>query len=163
MESSEDRDSRAKSNVKPFRFKRSRSPSTDGNPSLPSKRSKSSSQKSSFRESLFDALADDEGAAFWQGVYGQPIHTYAPYRENPEEGELERMTDEEYVAHVRAQMWHKSHGYILEERERRAKEHEERKKEQVERDKYRHEAEQRRKMRDREREERHAWERSIDE
>ncbi|KLU83995.1 hypothetical protein MAPG_03043 [Magnaporthiopsis poae ATCC 64411] len=28
-----------------------------------------------FRESLFDAMADDEGAAYWEGVYGQPIHT----------------------------------------------------------------------------------------
>ena len=34
------------------------------------------SPDTAFRESLFDALADDEGAAFWEGVYGQPIHSY---------------------------------------------------------------------------------------
>lgn len=186
MESTEGRSPRASPTVKPFRFKRSRSPSQERNASPPAKkrthrhhhhhrrRKRSSDQsaagepstldpETAFRESLFDALADDEGAAFWEGVYGQPIHTYSPYRHDPERGELERMTDEEYTAHVRAQMWHKSHGYILEERERRAKEREERKKEQAERDKYLHEAEQRRKMRDREREERHAWERTIDE
>ncbi|MCJ1478177.1 hypothetical protein MMC13_006853 [Lambiella insularis] len=77
-----------------------------------------------FRESLFDALADDEGAAFWEGVYGQPVHTYSPYRRPANapgngEGELERMTDEEYTAHVRAKMWEKSHGYLLEGRAER--------------------------------------------
>ncbi|MCJ1245989.1 hypothetical protein MMC30_003193 [Trapelia coarctata] len=81
-----------------------------------------------FRESLFDALADDEGAAFWEGVYGQPIHTYSPYQPNSSQpapeapSELERMTDEEYTAHVRAKMWEKSHGYIVEERRRREEE-----------------------------------------
>jgi len=71
-----------------------------------------------FRESLFDALAVDEGAAFWEGVYGQPIHTYPTTRPGPE-GELERMTDEEYTSFVRARMWEKSHGYLMEEKERR--------------------------------------------
>lgn len=71
-----------------------------------------------FRESLFDALADDEGAAFWEGVYGQPIHTYPSTRAGPE-GELERMTDEEYTSFVRARMWEKSHGFVIEERARR--------------------------------------------
>ncbi|KAI9723376.1 MAG: hypothetical protein M1812_001260 [Candelaria pacifica] len=70
-----------------------------------------------FRESLFDALADDEGAAFWEGVYGQPIHTYASTRAGPE-GELERMTDEEYAAHVRAKMYEKTHQHIIEEKAR---------------------------------------------
>lgn len=73
---------------------------------------------SAFQESLFDALADDEGAAFWEGVYGQPIHTYPSTRPGPE-GELERMTDEEYTTFVRARMWDKSHGYVIEERTRR--------------------------------------------
>ena len=76
---------------------------------------------SAFRESLFDALADDEGAAFWEGVYGQPIHTYSPMKGGPE-GELERMTDEEYAAHVRAKMYEKTHQHIIEERERREQE-----------------------------------------
>ncbi|KAI9880205.1 MAG: hypothetical protein M1830_004791 [Pleopsidium flavum] len=71
-----------------------------------------------FRESLFDALADDEGAAFWEGVYGQPIHTYPTTRPGPE-GELERMTDEDYTSFVRARMWEKSHGCLMEEKERR--------------------------------------------
>ena len=71
-----------------------------------------------FRESLFDALADDEGAAFWEGVYGQPIHTYSSVKKGPE-GELERMTDDEYTAYVRARMYEKTHQHIIEERERR--------------------------------------------
>ncbi|KAI9780738.1 MAG: hypothetical protein M1835_004440 [Candelina submexicana] len=70
-----------------------------------------------FRESLFDALADDEGAAFWEGVYGQPIHTYASTRPGPQ-GELEQMTDEEYAAHVRAKMYEKTHQHIIEEKAR---------------------------------------------
>lgn len=85
-----------------------------------------------FRESLFDALADDEGAAYWEGVYGQPIHTYSPYyaaygggddgAEDPENPKLERMDDEEYAAYVRGKMWEKSHEHIVEERKRREEE-----------------------------------------
>ncbi|KAF4624173.1 hypothetical protein G7Y89_g14001 [Cudoniella acicularis] len=71
-----------------------------------------------FRESLFDAMADDEGAAFWEGVYGQPIHTYPDVKEGPT-GELERMTDEEYTAYVRAKMYEKTHQHLLEEKARR--------------------------------------------
>ena len=86
--------------------------------------------ETAFRESLFDALADDEGAAFWEGVYGQPIHTYSPYYPNVSddveditgEPKLERMTDEEYVSYVRSKMWEKSHAHIVEERERREQE-----------------------------------------
>ncbi|EFQ99431.1 hypothetical protein MGYG_02443 [Nannizzia gypsea CBS 118893] len=76
------------------------------------------SPNTAFRESLFDALADDEGADYWQAVYGQPIHTYA----RPDErGELEKMTDDEYAAYVRARMWEKTHQGLIEERERRRK------------------------------------------
>ncbi len=83
-----------------------------------------------FRESLFDALADDEGAAFWEGVYGQPIHTYSPYYPaSPDDApddldhpKLEKMTDEQYVKYVRRKMWEKSHEHILHEQRRRAKE-----------------------------------------
>ena len=71
-----------------------------------------------FRESLFDAMADDEGAQFWEGVYGQPIHTYPNVKEGPQ-GELERMTDEEYAAYVRAKMYEKTHQHLLEEKIRR--------------------------------------------
>lgn len=76
------------------------------------------SPNTAFRESLFDAMADDEGAAFWEGVYGQPIHSYSPHIKTPE-GELEQMTDEAYVAYVRRKMWERSHEYIVEERKRR--------------------------------------------
>ncbi|CEJ93876.1 hypothetical protein VHEMI09439 [[Torrubiella] hemipterigena] len=71
-----------------------------------------------FRQSLFDAMADDEGAAYWEGVYGQPIHVYNDQKVGPE-GELERMTDEEYASHVRQKMWEKTHAGLLEERARR--------------------------------------------
>ncbi|KAL8796358.1 MAG: hypothetical protein Q9195_001265 [Heterodermia aff. obscurata] len=74
-------------------------------------------------------MADDEGAAFWEGVYGQPIHTYPRPRsklksdninDDPTEtGDLNSMTDEEYVTYVRAKMWEKTHQHILEERRRR--------------------------------------------
>ena len=70
-----------------------------------------------FRESLFDAMADDEGAAFWEGVYGQPIHVYPNEKQGPN-GELERMTDEEYAEYVRARMYEKTHQHVIEERER---------------------------------------------
>lgn len=69
-----------------------------------------------FRESLFDALADDEGAAYWEGVYGQPVHVYPDTKPGPD-GKLERMTEEEYAEYVRGKMWEKSHQHILEERE----------------------------------------------
>jgi hypothetical protein len=69
-----------------------------------------------FRESLFDALADDEGAAYWEGVYGQPVHVYPDVKPGAD-GKLERMTEDEYADYVRTKMWEKSHQHILEERE----------------------------------------------
>ncbi|KAL9598975.1 MAG: hypothetical protein Q9219_004158 [cf. Caloplaca sp. 3 TL-2023] len=87
--------------------------------------------ETAFRESLFDALADDEGAAFWESVYGQPVHTYSPYlpSANTSDGTqrtqsppLERMTDDEYASYVRSKMWEKSHQHIAEERHRREQE-----------------------------------------
>ncbi|KAI1118018.1 hypothetical protein F5Y14DRAFT_400854 [Nemania sp. NC0429] len=77
--------------------------------------------EAAFRESLFDAMADDEGAAYWEGVYGQPIHVYGRQeraRGGPD-GELERMDDDEYAAYVRQKMWEKTHQGLLEERARR--------------------------------------------
>ncbi|KAI9815515.1 MAG: hypothetical protein M1827_002649 [Pycnora praestabilis] len=71
-----------------------------------------------FRESLFDAMADDEGAEFWQGVYGQPIHTYPDKRPGPE-GKLEQMTEDEYVAYVRAKMYEKTHEHVMNEKQKR--------------------------------------------
>ncbi|KAI2470395.1 hypothetical protein F4781DRAFT_178987 [Annulohypoxylon bovei var. microspora] len=73
--------------------------------------------ETAFRESLFDAMADDEGAAYWQNVYGQPIHVYPNSRPGPD-GELERMTDDEYATFVRQRMWEKTHAGLLEERAR---------------------------------------------
>ena len=68
-----------------------------------------------FRESIFDAMADDEGADYWEGVYGQPVHIYPNTKPGPD-GTLERMSDEEYADFVRTKMWEKSHQHILEER-----------------------------------------------
>jgi hypothetical protein len=79
------------------------------------------SPETAFRESLFDAMVDDEGAAYWEGVYGQPVHVYPNTRPGPE-GELERMDDDEYAAYVRRKMWEKTHQGLLEERERREQE-----------------------------------------
>lgn len=95
-----------------------------------------------FRESLFDAMADDEGAAYWQNVYGQPIHIYPqtrPSRAGNENGAdadgeecLERMDDDEYAAFVRQKMWEKTHQGLLEERARREERRKKRDEEQVE-------------------------------
>ncbi|KAI1413740.1 hypothetical protein F5Y13DRAFT_160964 [Hypoxylon sp. FL1857] len=74
--------------------------------------------EAAFRESLFDAMADDEGAAYWDNVYGQPIHVYSQEKPGPD-GELERMDDDEYAAFVRQKMWEKTHQGLLEERARR--------------------------------------------
>jgi hypothetical protein len=88
-----------------------------------------------FRESLFDAMADDEGAQFWEGVYGQPIPKIPPVKQGPT-GELEAMTEDEYAAHVRAEMYKKTHQYLFEEKARReqAKKHKERLAEEAQRE-----------------------------
>ena len=92
-----------------------------------------------FRESLFDAMGDDEGAAFWENVYGQPIHNYPNTYEDEETGELERMTDEEYAQFVRRRMWEKSWEGIEaakeEKRKERAREKQRVRKEEKARDK----------------------------
>ncbi|KAI5863147.1 hypothetical protein GGS23DRAFT_609601 [Durotheca rogersii] len=87
-----------------------------------------------FREALFDAMADDEGAAYWEHVYGQPLHIYgragggggSDAHDNTDGGgedgkprPLEQMDDEEYAAFVRRKMWEKTHEGLLEERARR--------------------------------------------
>lgn len=78
-----------------------------------------------FAESLFDALADDEGAAYWQRVYGQPIHIYGrPTKYNPDTATHEPVTDAEYAAYVRQQMWARTHAGALEEMRRRTQQHE---------------------------------------
>ncbi|KAI0481126.1 hypothetical protein GGR56DRAFT_688613 [Xylariaceae sp. FL0804] len=121
----DDRDRHSSRHARP----RSRSP-TPPNPYAPPPLD----AEAAFRESLFDALADDEGAAYWEGVYGQPIHVYGrPPTDHTHGsgegegegegdgggGELEQMDDEQYAAHVRQKMWEKTHAGLLEERARR--------------------------------------------
>lgn len=74
-------------------------------------------------------MGDDEGAAFWEGVYGQPIHTYPNTYQDPQTGELEQMTEEEYAQFVRKRMWEKSWEGIeaAKEENRKEKEREKRK------------------------------------
>ncbi|KAK3684540.1 hypothetical protein LTR37_020182 [Vermiconidia calcicola] len=77
-----------------------------------------------FRTSLFNALADDEGAAaYWESVYSQPIHVYPrPSVENTATGELEQMSDAEYVDYVKRRMWEKKHPEAVFERQRKERE-----------------------------------------
>ncbi|KAL4801474.1 hypothetical protein BDV18DRAFT_164891 [Aspergillus unguis] len=95
----------------------SRSPTPD-----PLNYGRSLSPDTAFRESLFDALGDDEGAAFWESVYGQPIP--APPGHNTTGGGggggdgIDQMDEEEYVAYVRAEMWKRTREGMLEEQER---------------------------------------------
>ena len=83
-----------------------------------------------FRESLFDALADDEAALYWESVYSQPIHTYRRPTVETEKGEIEQMSDGEYVEYVKTKMWERKHPEIVLERqrsERKRREEEEKK------------------------------------
>ncbi|CDM37138.1 hypothetical protein DTO013E5_9455 [Penicillium roqueforti] len=87
-----------------------------------------------FRESLFDALGDDEGAAYWESVYGQPIHNYrVPDVQRGPEGELEQMTEEEYVDYVRRRMWERTREGMLAEQERLRAERQQKRKEEAQR------------------------------
>ena len=78
-----------------------------------------------FRESLFDAMADDEGAAYWEGVYGESIHSYPRPSLKDDQGHLEQMTDDQYVEYVKAKMWEKKNPEFLRERQARAEREEE--------------------------------------
>ena len=87
-----------------------------------------------FRESLFDALGDDEGAAYWESVYGQPIHNYrVPEVHRGPEGELEQMTEEEYVEYVRRRMWERTREGMQAEQERLRAERQQKRKEEAQR------------------------------
>lgn len=97
-----------------------RSPSPGTVPSYPGP---PLSPNTAFRESLFDALGDDEGAAFWESVYGQSVHSFAAPPghlggEGDGRGELEQMDEEEYAAYVRGEMWKRTREGMLEEQER---------------------------------------------
>ncbi|KAI9693543.1 MAG: hypothetical protein M1820_009158 [Bogoriella megaspora] len=74
--------------------------------------------ETAFRESLFDALADDEGAEYWTHLYGEPIHTYPRSEAESRYGGC-AIGDDEYAKWVREQMWARSHEHVIEERERR--------------------------------------------
>ncbi|KOS40170.1 hypothetical protein ACN38_g8986 [Penicillium nordicum] len=92
------------------------------------------SNRDAFRESLFDAMGDDEGAAYWESVYGQPIHNYrVPDVQREPEGELEGMTEEEYVDYVRRRMWERTREGMLAEQERLRAERQQRRKEETRR------------------------------
>lgn len=78
-----------------------------------------------FQESLFDALADDEGAAYWESVYSQPIHVFPRPSVANARGELEEMNDEEYAAYVQTKMWEKNNPHIVLEREKKEKQRKE--------------------------------------
>ncbi|KAK5174657.1 uncharacterized protein LTR77_001739 [Saxophila tyrrhenica] len=111
----------------------------------------SSMDTDAFRASLFDALADDEGAAaYWESVYNQPIHVYPrPAQQNATTGKLEQMNDEEYVTYVKEKMWERKNPEVVFEREKREKE---RRAEEEERTRKREEFVRRK--------ERQAWERA---
>lgn len=76
------------------------------------------SNTAAFQTSLFDALADDEAAAYWESVYSQPIHVYSRPVEQTRSGELQDMDDETYAAYVQRKMWEKQNPEIVLERER---------------------------------------------
>jgi hypothetical protein len=86
-----------------------------------------------FRDSLFDALADDEGAAYWESVYNQPIHVYARPTVQTPKGELEEMNDEQYAAYVQTRMWEKKNPHIVLEREQKQRQKREEEEEKVRR------------------------------
>jgi hypothetical protein len=103
-------------------------------------------------------MADDEGAAFWEGVYGQPMHVYPKTKEGPQ-GELEQMNDEEYADHVRGKMWEKSHQHLVEER---AKREEKRKRRRAEKDRWWREDATREEQEERDRHSRTAFEKKVE-
>ncbi|TLD09471.1 hypothetical protein E2P81_ATG10152 [Venturia nashicola] len=88
-----------------------REPTDPDAPSLPS-------NTAAFQTSLFDALADDEAASYWESVYSQPIHVYARPVEQTASGELQDMDDETYAAYVQRKMWEKQNPEIMIERDR---------------------------------------------
>ncbi|KAI5204978.1 hypothetical protein AUEXF2481DRAFT_39904 [Aureobasidium subglaciale EXF-2481] len=69
-----------------------------------------------FRESLFDAMADDEGAAYWQAIYGDSIHSYPRPTIQTPHGHLEEMSDDQYVCYVKTKMWEKKNPELLREK-----------------------------------------------
>jgi hypothetical protein len=97
-------------------------PSTSTSPQPEPNTARPADPDLAFRESLFDAMADDEGAAYWQAVYGDSIHSYPRPCVKDEQGHLEKMTDDQYVEYVKAKMWEKKNPELLRERQAREQE-----------------------------------------
>lgn len=104
-------DEKLESSAHPF-------PREPTNPDLPGH----DDPNTAFRDSLFDALADDEGAAYWESVYSQPIHVYPRPTVETDKGERQEMNDDEYAAYVQKKMWEKKNPHIVLERTRKEKE-----------------------------------------
>lgn len=103
-----------------------------------------------FDESLFDALADHEGAAYWERIYGQPIHIYErPTRYNADTQMYEPVSNSEYVKHVQQKMWQRTHAGEVEDMRRRKREHEKRMAEEAEYQRLRNERRRQRMREDR--------------
>ncbi|KAF3915348.1 hypothetical protein AA313_de0205515 [Arthrobotrys entomopaga] len=117
--------------------------------------------ETAFQESLFEAMADDEGAAYWECVYGQPIHMYSRPKIENEKGELEMMTDEEYASYVRQRMYEKTDEYLEKEKKRIKKEREREKRREEEEQVEWERRERERLYREKERRERKSSERML--
>ncbi|KAL4910121.1 hypothetical protein BDW74DRAFT_48501 [Aspergillus multicolor] len=119
---SDDRDHHHDRNHRRHKRRRAPTPRSSSPSTVPSYPGAPLSPNTAFRESLFDALGDDEGAAFWESVYGQSIHSFGAPRGHTGggdgRGELEQMDEEEYAAYVRGEMWKRSREGMLEEQER---------------------------------------------
>ena len=82
--------------------------------------------ETAFRESLFDAMADDEGTAYWADLYDHQEDAFSKTK-SPSADKLEEMTHEEYAAWMRREMFMKTHGAKMAEREARNKAYQEKK------------------------------------
>lgn len=102
-------------------------------------KTESTDTTAAFRESLFDALADDEGAAYWAGVYSQRVDCFPRPKvrkardvdDAPQE-EVEEMSDDEYARYVMRKMWERAHPEELREVTERKRRDERRRKEREE-------------------------------
>ncbi|KAL3469609.1 hypothetical protein BJX99DRAFT_240999 [Aspergillus californicus] len=72
--------------------------------------SHSLSPNAAFRECLFDAMADEEGAAYWESVFGQPLHKFG--------SSVDAWNAEEFSEYVRGELWKKTRDGKIEEYER---------------------------------------------
>ncbi|KAF2456527.1 hypothetical protein BDY21DRAFT_347458 [Lineolata rhizophorae] len=97
-------------------------------------------EDAAFRASMMDAMAEDEGAAYWEGVLGDDDREYEQTsQDNPSRGPglgvpgLENMTDEEYAAYMRSGMYERQRARNTWEREQIQKEKEKRRQREKER------------------------------